>query len=113
MKRLMMSAVFAAGISVFFEAALADELRVDGSTPDTTGTSIHAIYAQHSHREICLLQAALINIAVGEKAKRDSAGTDPAAKAPDIGTFINGMDYDEIIAKSREYPSKVTALCRN
>jgi len=55
----------------------------------------------------------LINIAVGEKAKRGSVGADPAAKAPDIGTFINGMDYDEIIAKSREYPSKVTALCRN
>lgn len=113
MNRLGLVAV-AAGAFACSWTVWADELRVDGSTPETTSTTIHAIYAQHSHREICLLQSALLNIAVGEKNKRASAGVEgPNDQAPSIGTFINGLDYDEIIAKSRDYPQKVMALCRD
>ncbi len=93
--------------------ALADELKVDGSTPDTTSASLHAIYAQHGNREICLLQSALINIAVGEKNNRAAKGESQDTPAPAIGTFINGLTYDGIIDKSHDYPSKVTALCRD
>ena len=112
MKQCLMAALAASAL-LCAAAVRADELRVDGTTSDTTSATIHAIYAQHSHKEICLLQSALLNIAVGEKNKRTAAGEDPKANAPDIGTFINGMDYDEIIAKSREYPPKVMALCRD
>jgi hypothetical protein len=108
-----MIAALAAASMMCSWATQADELRVDGTTPETTSATLHAIYAQHSHREICLLQAAFINIAVGEKAKREAAGADPKTQDADFDAILNGLDYDEIIAKSRDYPPKVTALCRD
>ncbi|HEY1632932.1 MAG TPA: hypothetical protein VGF56_16560 [Rhizomicrobium sp.] len=108
--RLFVAAM--AGLALLASVAQADESKVDGSTPETTSASLHAITGQHSNREICLLQAALINITVGENDKHDAAA-DKSAPTPSLGSIINGMTYDEVIDKSRDYPSKITALCRD
>jgi predicted methyltransferase len=38
-----------------------------------------------------------------------TAGVDPKTQAPDVGTVIDGLDYDEIISKSHDYPAKLFA----
>jgi hypothetical protein len=111
MRRLTML-VLAATASIS-TALAAGELKIDGSTPDTTSAGLHAMYGAHSNREICQLQTAILNITLGEKSKREAAGAAKDAPAPDLGTFIDGMTYDQIIDKAKDYPSKVMGLCRN
>lgn len=91
----------------------AEVLRVDGTSEETTSTTLQAIYAQHTRKDVCLLQAAIVNIAIGEKAKRDQANGGEETPPVPIGVYINGLTYKEILRRSKTYPQMVTPICRN
>ena len=85
--------------------------RVDGSTEQSTMTSLQQIMSEHGKKEKCLLQAALINIQIGRQVAPSSAADGKGAAPKPLRTVLNGMTYDQIIALARTYPPRVAPVC--
>ncbi|HEY2344671.1 MAG TPA: hypothetical protein VGH80_02175 [Xanthomonadaceae bacterium] len=87
--------------------------RIDGSTDETTTSSLQAIRHGLSNRENCLLSSALMRIQIADQRKRAQESGNKDAVAGPIGPRITGMTYEQIIAYSETFPASITALCRN
>lgn len=89
------------------------QVRIEGTTEESTTTSLQSMYASLGNRDKCLLQSAILRIQVGDKEQQEVLTKDKSAQATPLGPKINGLSYEEIIALSQKYPDKVLSLCRN
>jgi len=89
------------------------QTRVNGATEETTIRTIKKIYSEQGNKNTCLLQAAIMRIQIGDRAQQiKKTGNKDAVSTP-LGPKIHGMNYDEIINYSKNYPNAVTPLCRD
>lgn len=89
------------------------QVRIDGTSEESTAASLKALQARLGNRDTCLLHAAILRIQIGDRAQQEEATGDESATATPLGPKINGMAYDEIIALAQQYPNKVRTVCRH
>jgi hypothetical protein len=87
--------------------------KIDGSTEETTTTSIQAMRSELSNKENCLLSTALFRIQIADQKKIAQETGNADATASPIGPKISGMTYKQIIAFSETFPASITGLCRD
>lgn len=99
-------------LATITSAALgASTVTIDGSSSQTTATTLQAMRDGLSPSENCQLTIAITRIKLGDE--KQAAKDSKSAKAPEepLGPLLNGMTYSEIIKLAQTYPGMVRSTC--
>lgn len=86
-------------------------MRVDGSSQETTNTSLKQMSESLPPQDRCRLQAAILRIQIGDASAWKAGNSESQEKTDPLGTMLNGMSFQQIIDLSRRYPDKAGSSC--
>lgn len=90
-------------------------MRVDGSSLESTNTSLRQMSESLSAQDRCKLQAAILRIQLGDAGTWKAGSAEQKAQSDPLGTMLNGMSFQQIVDLSQRYPDKAgtSSSCQN
>lgn len=92
-------------------AFAASTVTIDGSTAQTTVTTLQTMRSELSPSDNCQLTMAITRIQLGDE--KEALKESKSATAPNepLGPLLNGMTYNEIVKLAQTYPETVRSSC--
>lgn len=87
-------------------------MRVDGSSQETTNSSLKQMAESLSAQDRCRLQAAILRIQIGDASTWKAGNTESKEKPDPLGTMLNGMSFQQVLDLSQRYPDKAGNPCK-